>query len=267
MRLSGSAIEVGVSKTSVSTAVRKIFFVIGATMALAQGTQAAEIKLLSSAAIKPVIEVLGPQFERATGNKLVAKFELTPAVKTQIEAGEAFDVAIANPAHIDDLIKQGKIAAGTGVDIARFGVGIGVRAGAPKPDISSVDGLKRTLLNAKSVAYVGEGTSGVFVRNLLEKLKITEDMRTKLKPGGIAASLSAVAQGEAEIVVMPVPLILANLGVELAGPVPTELQDHIALTAGISPKAPEAAQALIKFLMAPEVNAVLSAKGYERVTR
>jgi molybdate transport system substrate-binding protein len=185
-------------------------------------------------------------------------------VKTGIEAGEVFDVAIANPPHIADLARQGKIATGSGIDIGRFGVGVGVRSGSRKPDVTSVDALKQTLLNAKSVAYVGEGTSGAFVRNLLDRLKITAEVTPKLKPGSIPASLAAVAQGEAEIVVMPVPLIMASLGVELAGPVPNEMQDHITMTAGLSAKASESAPALIKYLMGPEATAVLAAKGYDR---
>lgn len=199
--------------------------------------RAAEVNVLASLAIKPVIETIGPSFERATGHKLVTKFELTPLVKRQIEAGDAFDVAIANPPHIVDLIKQGKIVAGSRTDIARFGVGIGVRAGAPKPDVSSSDAFKRTLLGAKSVAYVGEGTSGAFVRGLLDRLGIAEPMKDRLKPAGVAGSLASVASGEAEIVVMPVPLILSHTGVELAGALPLELQDHISMTAGISASA------------------------------
>lgn len=230
---------------------------------------AGEVTLFGSAAIKPVIDVLGPEFERTSGHKLVARFELTPAVKTQIEQGAAFDVTIVNPPHIEDLMQQGKIAAGTRADIARFGVGVAVRAGGPKPDVSSIDDLKRTLLEAKSVAYVGAGTSGVFFRGLLDKLGITDAMKAKLKPGGIGPSLTAVTNGETDIAVMPVPLILANAGVALAGPVPPALQENIDMTAGISSAAkdPAAAQALIRFLMAPEATAVIKAKGYERIAR
>jgi molybdate transport system substrate-binding protein len=243
-----------------------IGFFIGLLNGAAQG---GEVTLLSSAAIKPVIDALGPEFERASGHKLIARFELTPAVKTQIEEGAAFDVAIANPPHIEDLMKQGKVAAGTRADIARFGVGVAVRAGGARPDVSSADALKRTLLGAKSVAYVGAGTSGVFFRDLLEKLGITDAMKDKLRPGGIGPSLTAVANGETDIAVMPVPLILANSGVVLAGPMPAALQENIDMTAGIgsAAKDPAAAQALIRFLMAPEATAVVKAKGYERVTR
>ena len=156
----------------------------GVAFALSATARAAEVDLLASLAIKPVIEAIGPSFERASGYKLVTKFELTPAVKRQIEAGAAFDVAIANPPHIVDLIKQGKIVAGSRADIARFGVGVGVRAGALKLAVDLPEAFKATLLSAKSVAYVGEGTSGAFVRGVLDRLGIAEAMKDKLKPAG-----------------------------------------------------------------------------------
>jgi molybdate transport system substrate-binding protein len=240
----------------------------GAALALSNPATAAEVNVLASLAIKPVIEAIGPSFERASGHKLVARFELTPAVKRQIEAGAAYDVAIANPPHIADLIKQGKIVAESRTDIARFGVGVGVRAGAPRPAVNSVEAFKSALLGAKSVAYVGEGTSGAFVRGLLDRLGIAEAVKNRLKPAGVAASLASVATGDADIVVMPVPLILSHTGVDLAGALPPELQDHIAMTAGISGAAKDAAaaRALVEFLIAPETGAVLKAKGYERPT-
>lgn len=236
------------------------------TLPICGGTSAADVNVFASLAIKPVIEAVGPAFEKASGHKLLARFELTPAVKRQIEAGEAFDVAIANPSHIEDLIKQGKIGAGSDADIARFGVGVGVRTGAPRPDVSSVDALRRTLLAAKTVAYVGEGTSGVFVRGLLDRLGIADAMKDKLKPAGVAASLASVAAGDAEIVVMPIPLILSHSGVELTGALAEELQEHIVMTAGLgaSPKDPAASRAFIDFLRAAEVTVVLKTKGYER---
>ena len=197
---------------------------------LVQRRNAAEVECAGIACDQARDRSHRPIFERASGHKLVTKFELTPAVKRQIEAGMEFDVAIANPSHIDDLIKQGKMSAGSRVDIARFGVGVGVRAGAPKPDIASLAAFKQALIGAKSIAYVGEGTSGTFVRGLLDRLGITQAVKDKLKPAGVTASLAAVAGGEAEIVLMPVPLILSHSGVELAGSLPAELQEHIAMT-------------------------------------
>lgn len=233
----------------------------------AASIQSAEIRMLNSAAIKPVMDALGPQFENATGHKILSRYELTPAVKTLAEKGEPFDVVIANPPHIDDLIKQGKVAAGSRADIARFGVGVGVRQGAPKPNVTSMDAFKRAMLDAKSVAYVGAGASGAFVVELLQRLGISDEMKPKLTPGGTDASLAAVAKGDVQIVLMPVPLIRAHSGVELAGVLPSQLQDHIVMTAGVSSAAkdPAAAQALVRFLTASETTATISAKGYERV--
>lgn len=237
-------------------------------LAICAGVNAGDVNVFASLAIKPVIEAVGPSFEKASGHKLVTRFELTPAVKRQIEAGEAFDVAIANPPHIEDLIKQGKIVAGSRADIARFGVGVGVRAGAPRPDVSSVDALKRTLLATKTLAYVGEGTSGVYVRGLLDRLEIAAAMKDRLRPGVVAASLASIAGGEAEIVVMPIPLILSHSGVELAGALPEPLQEHIVMTAGLgaAAKDPAASRAFIAYLRAAEVTPVIKAKGYERPT-
>ena len=174
--------------------------------------------MLASLAIKPAIEAIGPSFDgpAATSSSQVRAHAGGEAAN---RGGRAFNIAIANPPHIVDLIKQGKIVAGSRADIARFGVGVGV-AGAPKPDVNSADALKRTLLNVKSVAYVGEGTSGAFVRGLLDRFGIAEAMKDRLKPGGVAASLASVASGEADIVVMPVPLILSHTGVVLAGALP-----------------------------------------------
>ena len=242
---------------------------IALTLCVSAGTNAAEVKLLSSAAIKPAVDALTSPFESATKNKLLAKFVLTPEVPKMIDGGEVFDVAIANPPHIDALIKSGKIAPGSRAEVARFGLGVGVRSGAPKPNVGSVQGFKQALLDAKTVAYVGAGTSGTFFVGALERPGITKDMEGKLKPGGIAENNAAVAKGEVDIVVMPVPLILAGSGVELAGAVPTEYQDHIVLVAGLAANAPEAkaGQDLIKLLLSAEAETVLKAKGYERIVK
>ena len=163
---------------------------------------AAEVRVSSSAAIKPALDVLGPQFEQATKNKLVINYVLTPAVPKMIESGEVFDVAIANPPHIDALIKSGKIAAGSRAQISRFGLGLGTKAGAGKPDVSTADAFRQTLLNAQSLAYVGAGTSGPFAIAMFTKLGILDEMKSKLRPGGVAENLSAVAKGETELVIV-----------------------------------------------------------------
>lgn len=185
-------------------------------------------------------------------------------MKREIDAGETFDVAISVTSGVDDLIKEGKIVAATRAAVAYAGLGVGLRAGAPKPDISSVDAVKRTLLNAKSVAHSAEGASVAIFRALLERIGIAEGMKPKLKPMAGTASQS-LASGEAEIVVLFVPTIVDAPGVELVGLFPSELQTYISFAAGIGTgaKEPEAAQALIKFLTSPAAVAVIKAKGME----
>jgi molybdate transport system substrate-binding protein len=230
---------------------------------------AADIKLLASAAIRPAMDMLAPQFEQTTKNKVVARYVLTPEVPKLIEGGEAFDVAIANPPHIESLIKSGKVVAGSRAQVARFGLGVGVRKGAARPDVATVEGFRQTLLKARSIAYVGAGTSGPFFVSVTEKLGIGKDVKDKLRPGSIAENLGAVAKGQTEIVVMPVPLILTAAGVDLAGAVPVEYQDHIVLVAGLATNAPEAkaGQALIQYLVSADAEAALKKTGYERIQK
>ena len=239
---------------------------VGAMSLLSHGfaAKAAEIKVIAAAPMTAAFKELGAQFERDTGQKLVARFVPTPAVKREIDAGETFDLAISVTAGIDDLIKEGKIVAGTRVAVAFTGVGVGVRAGAPKPDISSIDAVKRTLLNAKSVAHSAEGASIAIFQGLLERIGIAEEMKPKLKP--LAGSgLQSFLSGDTEIVVLFVPTIVAASGVDLVGLFPSELQTYLTFAAGVGTgaKQPEAAQALIKFLTSPAAVAVIKAKGME----
>ena len=228
-------------------------------------TEAAEIKILSVPAMRPVFNDLGPMFERSTGHRLVIKFEFASAAKRQIEAGELFDLLIAEPTQIDDLITQGKIVASTRADLGYVGLGVGARAGTPKPDISSVEAFKRTLLEAKSIAYQPDTGSGLHFAGLLERLGIAADVKAKLKPKPGGAALPSVASGEAEIVVTSIPGILATPGVELVGPLPSELQFYIRFRAGVSAAAmePDAVIALVKFLMSEPAGPVLKAKGMQ----
>ena len=230
---------------------------------------AAEVKVMAGAALTGVIGELGPKFERATGHKLVIQYGLSGTFKKQIEAGELVDLAIFGLAQVDDLIKQGKISVETRVELCRVGIGVAVRAGAPKRDINSVNAFKATLVNAKSIAYVPDGASGAHLAKVLEGLGIADQMKTKAKPQQVAERVAqAVADGEAELGVAPIPVILSVGGAELAGLLPEELQNYLVLTAGIASgaKEPEAAKALLTFLMTPEATAVMKAKGMERVT-
>lgn len=228
---------------------------------------AAEITVLCSNGLKTVMEDLAPKFERATGHKLIITFGLAARFKQQIEAGEPFDVAVLTPPLIDDLIKQGKVAAETHAVIARTGLGILIRAGARKPDVSTGEAFKRALLDAKSIAYAKEGASGVYFAGLIQKLGITEALKSKTSPTATAEEVGKVVTGgQVELGVLPLSEILPLRGAELGGMFPAEVQSYVVMTAGVSGSArqPNAAKDLIKFLMAPAALPVIKAKGMER---
>jgi len=229
---------------------------------------AADINVLSAGGIRPPLEQLVPQFERASGHKVAIKFVGGPTVKREIDAGGAFDLVIAPPEVLEDLVKAGKLAAASRADIARAGVGLGIRAGAPKPDIASVEAFKRTLLNAKSVAFAKDGTSGTHFQGVLERLGISKEMEPRLKrttAADLANSAGAlVARGDAEIAVSTVTTLFAP-GIDFVGPLPAEFQSYNRFAAGVATgaKEPQAAAALIKFVTAPAAAAAFKAKGME----
>jgi molybdate transport system substrate-binding protein len=242
---------------------------IGFILLLGQGVAAlsAELKVFSVLPLKTFLDELAPQFERTTGHKLTITYNVSAALKRQIDAGEAFDVAVLLPALIDDLLKQGKVAAGTRTDISRAAVGVAVRKGAPKPDIDSTEAFKRTLLDAKSIAYSSEGGSGIYFKSVLERLGIAAEISSKLKPLASSEVVPSVAKGEVELAVISPPAILAEPGVELVGILPKDLQQYVVYTAGVSAAAREAgaAKALLKYLTTPAALVVMKAKGLESV--
>lgn len=232
--------------------------------------KAADVRVIAGAALSGVIGELGPQFERSTGHKLVVEYGILTTMKRQIESGEPFDLAIVPVELMDDVTKQGRIAADTRTGIARVGMGVGVRAGAAKPDISSADAFKRAMLNAKSITYVPGGATGTHLVKVFERLGITDAMKAKTKPQQVPARIGqAVADGEAELGLGVISILLSVRGVELAGPLPPELQHHLVLTAGVgsAAKQPDAAKALIKHLTTPEAAAVIKAKDLDPVSR
>jgi molybdate transport system substrate-binding protein len=226
--------------------------------------EAAEIKLIASNGVTAIMDVLGPEFEKETGNKLVIHYDVANLLKKAIEGGEAFDVAILTGPVTDDLIKEGKIA-GPAVGIARSGIGVAIRLGAPKPDISSTAAFKQALLDAKSIAYTTQGASGQYFAALLVKLGIADQVKAKSKllVGGRAAEL--VARGEADMAVQQISELLPVAGTEIAGPLPPELQKFTDFTAGTGAGATnsQGAAALIKFLAAPAHADLIKSKGME----
>ncbi len=232
--------------------------------AQADPANAPEIKVWTARAIATVLAEVGPQFERATGHKLTISSDLPGAFVRRANAGEPFDILISGSAPVDEWIKDGKIIGETRTDIARSGIGVEVRAGARKPDISSVEAFKRALLDAKSIAYLRVG-SGIYVAGMLEGLGIAEIIKSKVTRPESDIVSELVAQGEVELGMVVITQILTTPGVELVGPLPPEIQSYVTFTAGISAnsKVPEAARQLIKFLTGPTATPVIKAQGME----
>jgi len=237
-----------------------------AAMLATTSISAAEIKVLASNGVKEALNELAPAFERETGHQLVIAFGLATALKRQIEAGEAFDLAILPAAGLDDLAKQGRVDAGASAPIARSGVGIGIKKGAPRPDIGTPEALKRTLLSAKSITWAKEGQSGIYFAGLLERIGIAEQMKPKIVPAASGVEVGKlVAGGQVQLGVILVNELMAAPGVEVLGPLPAELQNYTVFHAGVGvgSKDSSAAKALIKFLTTPSAGAVFKAKGQE----
>jgi molybdate transport system substrate-binding protein len=223
------------------------------------------LRVLSSNGVRAVVEALVPDLEVATGRKLNIEFSTAASLKTRIANGEPFDVAILTPALIDALVGEHKIVAASRQNFARAGVGVGVRAGAPKPDVGTLDGLKRTLLAAKSVTFTADGQSRLAIDRAFERLGIVADMRPKTLLKGPGEPPHAVAAGEAEVVLTLVSEILPVAGVQLVGPLPQEVQSYVSFTAGRSAVAqdPAGADALLRYLASPKALAELGAHGME----
>jgi molybdate transport system substrate-binding protein len=252
---------------------RRFVTLMTAAAALAAGVlsgtaaHAADVKVMTSVALKSALEELAPIFEKATGHKLTISFDLAAAQKKRILDGETADVIMLTRAMMEDLQKQNKLA-GALVNVAGTPVAIAAKAGAPKPDIATVDALKKTLLAARSIVYADPGKgglSGVVFARALERLGIVEQMKAKtiLVPGAQAADL--VAKGEAELGVGQASEIVPVTGVQLVGPLPGELASMTRFTAavGAASKSADAAKAFIEFLTGPQAAPLLRAKGFE----
>jgi molybdate transport system substrate-binding protein len=244
----------------------RILLVAAALLFASSAAQAAEIKVLSGNGSKAAVRELCTQFEKATGHKIDLSFGVNPEVKSKIEAGERFDVVVGNPPIIDALIKDGAVV-GPRVDFGHAGLGVAVKSGAPKPDISSVEAFKRALLASKAVAFPGKGASGIYFVSLLDRMGIKAEMQSKLKPMAAEDTVEVVARGEADMVVVVSTRISDVPGVDRVGPIPAELQTQIGFAAGLSAtsKEPDAAKALIRFLSAPAAAPTLRAKGVDPV--
>jgi molybdate transport system substrate-binding protein len=240
----------------------------GFVLMLAAGVPAgaAEIKVICSNALKTTLEQLAPIFEKATGHKLIITWGATVPLKADIEKGAAFDVTLLTTDAIDELTGKGRIAAASRTVLANSGAGVAVRKGAPKPDISTVAAFKTALLEAKSVAWVEQGGTGLYLKGLLQRLGIADAVKAKAKllpPENPAAK--AVANGEAEIGMTQISEILPYAGAELAGPFPAEIQLTTPFGGAVAANTeqPDAAAALLRFLRGPEAAAVFKARGLD----
>jgi molybdate transport system substrate-binding protein len=225
--------------------------------------EAAELRVIAGGSMTGSLNELGPQFERASGHKFVIHFDSTPNIITRVTSGTPFDLAVVPVDVFKDAGAKARFASGPTIDIARVGYGVVVRTGAPKPDISTPDALKKALLDAPSVAFVPASAAGAYILKVFDRLGIDEAMKAKTKPQATPAQIApAVANGEAELGVFLVNVLMAP-GVELAGSFPNELQQELVFTAAVAAdtKQDDAAKAFINYLTTPAAAAVIKAKG------
>jgi molybdate transport system substrate-binding protein len=236
-----------------------------ATTLFSGAAGAAEINVLSTQATQEAYLDLVAQFEKATGHKVRTDFTGTLNVQKRLASGEAFDMIIMAAPAIDEQIKLGKAVAGSRVDIAKSGTGVAVRKGAPRPDIGSVEALRKTLLSVKSIGY-STGPSGVYMLSVFDKLGVADQVKGKLKqtPSGVFVG-NLIASGETEIGFQQIAELVHFAGIDYVGPLPGELQRMTVFSAGIhaGAKQPDAARTLMKFLTAPAAAGVIRKHGLE----
>ena len=256
-----------------STMTRGVRISIAGMLLITGAAQAAVVTVVSSGGFAAAYRALAPEFERTTGNSLVTSWgpsmgNTPDAVPTRIQRGEPIDVVIMVGYALSDLIKEGKVIADSRVDLARSSIGVAVRAGTAKPDISSVDALRRALLAAKSIAY-SDSASGVYVSTeLFKRLGIANQVADKSRMIPAEPVGAVVARGEAEIGFQQMSELKPIAGIDLVGPLPPELQKITIFSAGIvvGAREPDAARALIAFLASPTAAAAIRESGMEPMT-
>jgi molybdate transport system substrate-binding protein len=232
-------------------------------MTPAASLQAAELRVIAGGSMTASMNALAAPFEKATGHKLSIHFDSTPNIIARVNSGTPFDVVVVPVDVFKDAAAKARFAPGPTIDIARVGYGVIVRAGAPKPDISTPDAFKKALLAAPSIAFLPASAAGAYVTKVFERLGIAEEMKAKTKPQAAPAQIApAVAKGEAELGVF-LTNVLAAPGVELVGPFPGDLQQELVFTSAVAADAKEAdaAKALIDYLRTPEAAAIIKAAG------
>jgi len=228
--------------------------------------RSAELHIVVSGGLKTVIDEIRPDWEKAAGHPLTFEFGTTVALKQRIERGEPFDLAVLTSEAIGELIKEGNVAAFSRSELARCGIGLGKRANAPKPDILTVEALKRTLHNAKSITFAEAGASRPHLDKMFAQFGMADEMKAKtaFQPSSVESN-KLVSEGKAQYVLTLVSEILPAPGVDLVGPLPAEVQSYVSFAAGASTKPAHAGaeKALLKFLTSAAVAPVFKAKGLE----
>lgn len=253
-------------KARMNSIVSVLIMSVAAVMMIGTSiAHAFEIKVIGSVAVKEVILELIPAFEKSSGHKVTTIWDGTEAITKRISAGEAVDVVLIAAPNIDKLISEGRLVAGSRADVARSGIGIAVRAGLPKPDISSGEAVKKAVLSAKSVAY-SSGPSGFYLVDLFKKMGIADQIKDKVKqtPSGVQVG-EIVARGEADLGFQQVSELLHLKGIDYLGPLPADIQYITVFSAGLhaAATAPDAAKSLIKFLTGPEAGSTVRKNGME----
>jgi molybdate transport system substrate-binding protein len=228
---------------------------------------AADIVALSAGPLRSALTELLPLFEKSSGHKVTVEYATVEPLVGRVLKGAMADVLIVTKQPISSLQHEGKVLSGSDKDIARVGMGVEVRRGASKPDISSIESFRRAMLAAGSIAYIDPTTApgGAYIAALFERIGIASDVRSKTKFYGPSGTEAAVAAGEVEIGLSQVTIIAATPGVELVGPLPAEIQNFLQFTAGIlvSNREPDAARMLIEFLSSPTAVSIMKLKGFE----
>jgi molybdate transport system substrate-binding protein len=240
-----------------------------AFLSFSQAALSADIHGLGLESLMPSIQILMPDFQRTTGHKVTFNYGNSSTLPKRLDS-ERFDVAFASTPLMERLVKQGKLAADSQINVARVAIGVGVKKGAPKPDISTTDAFKRALLNAKSISHASEGPSGVYLQNLLKRLGIAAEVQPKLRPvAGGPLVMGPVSKGEVELGIITVPFIVLDKGADLVGALPDELQEYVVYAGGVSSTttAPEAAQALVRFVASPAAAAAHRSQGLDPMAR
>ena len=245
--------------------------ILGALL-LSGAASAAEVRVMISGGLTAAYKVLVPEFERLTGHKVLTAYgpsmgTTTNAIPVRLERGEAADVLIIVGYALDDLAKQGKVIADSRVELVKSPIGIAVKSGAAKPDISNADAVKRMLLAAKTIAYY-DSASGVYVSTeMFDKLGIKEAMQGKARKVPATPVGEIVAHGDAEIGFQQISELRPVAGIDIVGPLPDELQKITVFSAGIATvsKEPDAGKALIKFLASPAARPEIVKSGMDPI--